>query len=80
MELNIDNQKFNIIKLDGESEKIFQERLEFIKKVYQDKKDFKEAVNLSKIWLNFTYNQCRYQQEVFTKLKKYLVKENELTI
>lgn len=80
MELNIDNQKFNIIKLDGESEKIFQERLEFIKKVYQDKKDFKEAVNLSKIWLNFKYNQCRYQQEVFIKLKKYLVKENELTI
>ena len=76
MELNIDNQKFNIIKLDDESDKIFQERLEFIKKVYQDKKDFKEAVNLSKIWLNFKYNQCRYQQEVFIKLKKYLVKEN----
>ena len=80
MELNIDNQKFNIIKLDGESDKIFQERLEFIKKVYQDKKDFKEAVNLSKIWLNFKYNQCRYQQEVFIKLKKYLVKENDVFV
>ena len=80
MELQIESNKFTIIKLDGESDKIFNERIEFIKKVYQDQKDFKEAVNLSKIWLNFKYNQCRYQQEVFIKLKKYLVKENELTI
>lgn len=79
MELQIESNKFTIIKLDGESDKIFNERIEFIKKVYQDQKDFKEAVNLSKIWLNFKYNGCRYQHEVFKKLKKY-IESNEIIV
>jgi len=72
MELNINDEKFVIHKLDAESNKIFTERIEFIKKVYQNTKDFKEAINLSKIWINFKYNECRYQPAVFGKLKKYL--------
>ena len=72
MELNIDNNKFTIDRLDGESNKVFNERLEFVKKVYQDTKNSKEAINLSKIWVNFKYNQCRYSPQVYGKLKKNL--------
>ena len=72
MELNIDNNKFTIDRLYGESNKVFNERLEFVKEVYQDTKNSKEAINLSKIWVNFKYNQCRYSPQVYGKLKKYL--------
>lgn len=72
MELSIDNSKITVDKLDGESNKIFNERIEFIKKVYQDNKNLKEAINLSKIWINFKYNECRYSPQVFSKLKPYL--------
>jgi|TARA_A100001015_G_C14666315_1_gene585073 TATA-box binding protein (TBP) (component of TFIID and TFIIIB) len=73
MELNINSSKeFTVEKMDSESEKIYQERLDFIKLVYKDNKNFKESVNLSKVWMNFKFNNCRYQPEVFYKLKKYL--------
>ena len=72
MELQINEDKFFIEKLDGESQKIFDERIEFIKKVYKDNKNFKEAINFSKVWVNFIHNDCRYSPEVFRKLKKYL--------
>ena len=62
----------NIPKLDSESDKVYQERLEFIKKVVDDKVELKEAIRLSKIWVNFIYNNCRYSPEVFGTLKRYL--------
>tara|TARA_B100001093_G_scaffold518590_1_gene603986 strand:- start:4917 stop:5126 length:210 start_codon:yes stop_codon:yes gene_type:complete len=59
-------------RMDGESDKIFNGRVEFIKSVLSDNKELKEALNLSKIWMNYKYNNCRYQPEVFNKIKKYL--------
>tara|TARA_Y100000589_G_C26741956_1_gene462078 strand:- start:40 stop:255 length:216 start_codon:yes stop_codon:yes gene_type:complete len=61
-----------IEKIEGESNKVYQERLEFIKKVNSDISDMKEAIRLSKIWVNFKYNNCRYTPEVFSKIKPYL--------
>ena len=72
MELSLNNEKLVIDKFDGESQKIFDERIEFIKTVYNDTKNFKEAINMSKIWVNFKYNNCRYAPEIFMKLKKYI--------
>jgi len=72
MELCIDDTKFTVSRFDNESNKVFNERVEFIKKVFNDTKNIKESINLSKIWLNYTYNQCRYQPNIFYKLKKYL--------
>lgn len=62
----------NIPRLDSESNNVYQERLIFINKVLEDKIELKEAVRLSKIWLNFKYNNCRYSHEVYNNLKKYL--------
>ena len=61
-----------IEKLVGESNKLYNERLEFIEKVNNDINDLKEAIRLSKIWVNFKYNKCRYTSEVFLKIKPYL--------
>jgi len=63
-----------IEKLVGESNKVYNERMEFIEKVNSDIKDMKEAIRLSKIWVNFKYNNCRYTPEVFSKIKPYLDK------
>lgn len=72
MELNINNENFIVDKFDDESDKIYNERIDFVKKVYNDTKNFKEAINLSKIWLNFIYRDCRYNPEVYKKLNKYI--------
>ena len=72
MELCIEDTKFFVYRFENESDKVFNERLEFIKKVYMDTKNSKIAINLSKIWLNYTYNDCRYQSSVYGKIKKYL--------
>ena len=72
MEININGDKFFVYRFDNESDKVFNERLDFIKKVYNDNKKSKEAINLSKIWLNYKYNNCKYQPSVYYKIKKYL--------
>ena len=59
-------------KLIGESNKVYNERMEFIEKVNSEIKDMKEAIRLSKIWVNFKYNNCRYTPEIFLKIKAYL--------
>jgi hypothetical protein len=61
-----------IEKLIGESNKVYNERMEFIEKVNSEINDMKEANRLSKIWVNFKYNNCRYTPEVFLKIKPYL--------
>ena len=61
-----------IEQLIGESNKVYNERMEFIEKVNSEIKDMKEAIRLSKIWVNFKYNNCRYTPEVFLKIKFYL--------
>ena len=61
-----------IEKFESESKNIYQERINFIKKVYNDKKNIKEAIRLSKIWMNFKYKGCRYSPEVYQKIKIYL--------
>ena len=61
-----------VYRFKNESNKIYTERLEFIKKVFNDTHNSKEAINLSKIWLNYKYNSCKYQPSVYYKIKKYL--------
>ena len=61
-----------IYRFDGESDKIFNERIDFIKKVFKDTNNLKESIRLSKVWVNFTYNKCKYDSNVYYKLRKYL--------
>jgi len=70
MELTIND--INIERFDGESNKLYNDRVVFIKKVNNNTKDLKESIRLSKIWVNFKYNNCKYSPEVYNLIKKYL--------
>ena len=61
-----------IERLPDESNKIFDDRIKFIEKVYSNINDLKESIRLSKIYVNYKYKDCRYSSEVFLKIKPYL--------
>ena len=69
--MEVTNDKL-VDRFESESDKIYQERLEFIKNVCKDKNDMKEAIRLSKIWMNFKFKGCRYSSEVYQKIKPYM--------
>lgn len=55
-----------------ESNKLFNDRIKFIEKVYSNTNDLKESIRLSKIYINYKYKDCRYSPDVFLKIKPYL--------
>jgi TATA-box binding protein (TBP) (component of TFIID and TFIIIB) len=61
-----------IHKLDAESDKIYKERCCIIETINNDIDNLKESIRLSKIWVNFKYNKCRYTPEVYRMIKKYI--------
>jgi len=61
-----------IKKLDAESDKIYKERCDIIETINNDIDNLKESIRLSKIWVNFKYNKCRYTPEVYRMIKKYI--------
>lgn len=75
MDLNIEilyqNKKKIITKYTFESNKRFNERLLFIKKLENDDIEWKEAVKLSKIWYNIIYNKCKYNRVLYSLIIKY---------
>lgn len=61
-----------IERTTDESNKIFDERIKFIKRVYSNTNDLKESIRLSKIYINYKYRDCKYSSDVFLKIKPYL--------
>jgi len=61
-----------IDRMPDESDKIFNDRIEFIKRANQDLNDIKESVRLSKVYINYKYKKCKYSQDLFFKIKNYL--------
>ena len=61
-----------IERTTDESNKIFDERIKFIKRVYSNTNDLKESIRLSKIYINYKYKDCKYSSDVFLKIKPYL--------
>jgi|TARA_Y100000991_G_scaffold212550_1_gene196857 TATA-box binding protein (TBP) (component of TFIID and TFIIIB) len=61
-----------IERLPDESNKIFDERIKFIEKVYSNTNDLKESIRLSKIYMNYKFKDCKYSPDVFFKIKPYL--------
>ena len=55
-----------------ESDKIFNDRIEFIKRINIDLNDLKESIRLSKVYINYKYKDCKYISELFLKIKPYL--------
>ena len=61
-----------IERTPDESNKIFDDRIKFIERVYSNTNDLKESIRLSKIYINYKYRDCRYSSDVFLKIKPYL--------
>ena len=64
-------KKEKIKKFYSESNYIFNERLNFIKKMEKDNIEFKLANKYSKIWNNIKFKKCKYQKAIYIFIKKY---------
>lgn len=65
---NGENKK--IKKFISESEFIFNEKLNFIKKLEDKNIDFKHVEKYSKIWVNIKFKKCKYNKKIYIFLKK----------
>ena len=61
----------NIIRVDDESDKIYQFRCKFINENIKNE-EFKLLVKESKILANIKFKKCRYDSKIYNKLKKFL--------
>jgi hypothetical protein len=61
-----------IVKFFSESNEIFNDRIELLKKLEKEKIPWKDALKLSKIYINTKYKKCRYCPILYHSIKKYL--------
>ncbi len=61
-----------ITQFFSESEEVFNDRLEFLKKLEEEKIPWKDALKLSKIYMNVKYKKCKYTPQLYYSIKKYL--------
>jgi hypothetical protein len=63
------NNEEKITKFNSESNKRFNERIQFIRKLEQHKLKWKDANKLGKIWYNIKYKNMKYMPQIY---KQYL--------
>lgn len=56
----------------SESDEIFNDRIEVLKKMEIDNVPWKDALKLSKIYINAKYKKCKYTSQLYNSIKKYL--------
>ena len=71
-EISYLNETVEIIQFLSESNEQFVKRLEFIKKLENNKISWNTSLVLSKIYYNYIFKKCRYTPGVFNMIKKYL--------
>ena len=57
-----------IIQFFSESDELFNDRIEFIKKLEQSDLLYKEVLQLSKIYQNYKYKKCKYNKTLENKI------------
>ena len=65
------NDKIKILQYLSESNNQFNNRLLYIKKLENNKLNYKEAIRMSKIWYSIKYKKCKYQQEIYNYIMKF---------
>lgn len=68
-ELSYRGKQEKIIQFISESNKVFDKRVEFIRKMETKNIDWKEASRLSRIWYCINYKNCRYNPIIYNKIK-----------
>jgi hypothetical protein len=66
------NKEEKIIQFFSESDEIFNDRLTFLKKLESESISWKEAIKLSKIYVNVKYKKCKYSPQIYYLVKKYI--------
>lgn len=62
--IEYNNNNYNILKLLSESNNQFKLRLEYIKKLEKNNIDIKEVNNLSMIWYYIKFKNCKYSYDI----------------
>ena len=65
------NNNEKILKFISESNKQFENRLLYIKKLESYNLLYKEAINLSKIWYSIKIKKCKYSLEIYNNVMLY---------
>ena len=66
------NKDETIIQFMSESNENFNSRLDILKKLEKDDIEWKEALKISKIYYNVKFKNCKYSNQVYFLVKKYL--------
>ena len=61
-----------VTKFFSESDEIFNDRLDVLKKLEEKKTPFKDALKLTKIYINVKYKKCRYDYLLYNAIKHYI--------
>ena len=75
MNIEYKSKTYKLYRDLSESEKLFNERIKFIKMIDSNKSlsnniNWKTAVKYSKIHINITYLECKYPKYIYLKVKK----------
>jgi len=62
----------DITQFFSESDEIFTDRIEVLKKMEDEKIPWKDALKLSKVYINAKYKKCKYIPQLYYSIKKYI--------
>lgn len=62
-----------VVKFFSESDEIFKDRLDLLKKLELEKTPFKDALKLTKVYTNVKYKNCKYNSQLYNSIKNYLI-------
>jgi hypothetical protein len=65
------NNNVKILKYLSESNKIFNKKIKFIKKLEKNKIKWKDAIKITNLWEAIKYNKCKYNNNVDSYVMKY---------
>jgi hypothetical protein len=77
METQIENITYldkneTIVKFFNESDEIFNSRIELLQKLEKENVPYKDALKLTKIYINVKYKKCKYSPQLYHLIKKYI--------
>lgn len=68
----MENLENKVHRFEDESNTVYNYRLDFIKKLYDNEKDLKILIKNSKILANMKFKNCKYNPKIYHELKKFI--------
>jgi hypothetical protein len=77
METQIENITYldkneSIVKFFNESDEVFNSRIELLRKLEKEEVPYKDALKLTKIYINVKYKKCKYNPQLYHAIKKFI--------